>query len=180
LIICKNIKFFLLFFLNSFVSKVPSFFLRHSIYKLSGVKLSKNSSILRNVKILYPSNIFIGEGSIINSNCILDGRGAMLIIGKNVDIAPEVNIWTLQHDINSPVHDVVGSQVQIHDYAWIANRVIILPGVCIAEGTVVAAGSVVTSNTQPYSLYAGVPAKLKKKLNISKKSYSLNYKPPFH
>lgn len=176
----KIIKLFFLYFLNCFVSKIPFYFLRHSIYKLSGVKLSKNASILMKVKILYPSNIFIGEGSIINSNCTLDGRGAVLKIGKNVDIAPDVNIWTLQHDINSHKHDVIGSEVQINDYAWLANRVIVLPGVCIGEGTVVAAGSVVTSDTQPYSLYAGVPARFKKKLNLSKKSFNLNYKPLFH
>ena len=67
----------------------------------------------------------------------------------------------MQHDINSHKHDVIGSEVQIKDYAWLANRVIVLPGVCIGEGTVVAAGSVVTSDTQPYSLYAGVRQNLK-------------------
>jgi len=49
----------------------------------------------------------------------------------------------------------------IGDGAWIGARVIILPGVTVGAGAVIAAGSVVTSDCAPDSLYAGVPAQLK-------------------
>lgn len=49
--------------------------------------------------------------------------------------------------------------VQIGDYAWISRRAVILPGVTIGEGAVVAAGAVVTKNVAPYTVVGGVPAK---------------------
>ena len=52
--------------------------------------------------------------------------------------------------------------IYIDDDVWIGQRVIILPGVHIARGTVVGAGAVVTKDTVPYSVVGGNPARLLK------------------
>lgn len=86
-------------------------------------------------------------------------EGGGVIIGNNVDIAQEVNIWTEQHDYNSPDFVSIEKPVVIEDYAWIASRATILPGVTIGRGAVVACGAVVTKDVPPLCIVAGVPAK---------------------
>lgn len=90
---------------------------------------------------------------------MLDGRGT-LKIGDNVDIAQEVNIWTEDHDYNSPSFKSQVKPVFIEDYVWIATRATILPGVTIGKGAVVACGAVVTKDVPPLAIVAGVPAKI--------------------
>lgn len=105
------------------------------------------------------TNIRIGKVSNINPDCMIDSRGGTVSIGNYVDISPQVNIWTLQHDMNSPNFNTIGAKVIIEDYVWIGSRVTLLPGVCIGEGAVVATGAVVTKSVDAWSMVGGVPAK---------------------
>ena len=92
------------------------------------------------VKILDIRNIVIGKNSNINFGCILDGRGASVTIMECVDIAPQVNIWTMQHKVGSAFHESESFSVRIESGAWLANRVVILPGSRIGAEAVVGAG----------------------------------------
>ena len=114
----------------------------------------------------------------INSEVLLDGRGGKIIIGNNVDIAREVNIWTLEHDPNDDYHKTKGGDVIIEDYVWIASRATILPNVKIGRGAVIASGSIVTKDVPPMNIVAGIPAKIIGKRKSSLK-YNLKYKPMF-
>lgn len=140
--------------------------------------IGKNSNLLRNIKINNPSNIIIGENCVINSCSLLDGRGSKIVIGNNVDIAREVNIWTLEHDPHDDFHKTKGGNVIIEDYVWIASRVTILPGVRIGKGAVIAAGSIVTKDIPPMTIVGGIPAKIIG-TGKSKLSYNLYYEPLF-
>jgi acetyltransferase-like isoleucine patch superfamily enzyme len=70
-----------------------------------------------------------------------------------------VQIWTAQHDWQSADFAYVSAPVRIGDRAWICSRSIILPGVTIGEGAVVAAGSVVSKDVAPWTLVGGNPAR---------------------
>lgn len=139
---------------------VPCHPLRRLVCSIVMRQFGKSSAIYRNVELRSPYRISIGEGTVVNKNCLLDGRGGRLIIGNNVDIAQEVNIWTEQHDYNSPSYASTGAEVVIEDYVWIASRVTILPGVKIGRGAVVASCAVVTKDVPPLAIVAGVPAKI--------------------
>jgi maltose O-acetyltransferase len=108
---------------------------------------------------------------ILNSGVLLDGRGGKLVLGDNVDIAQEVAIWTLGHDPHDDHHATRGGDVRIDDYAWIGHRSIVMPGVHVGRGAVVAAGAVVTKDVPPLSIVAGVPAK-----RIGERRSSLKYR----
>lgn len=88
-----------------------------------------------------------------------------VLIGNNCRIAPHVIIMDGDfHDTQDRLSDGSKSRITIKDKAWVATRAMILKGVTIGEGAVVAAGSVVTKNVQDYTVVAGVPAKVIKKL----------------
>jgi len=136
----------------------------------------RGSSVLRNVELWTPKNIYIGDHVIINQRAFLDGRGAALTIGDNVDIAMEVIIWTLEHDISSSSHQTKMAPVIIEDHVWVGCRAQILPGVRVGRGAVIAAGAIVTKDVPAYEIWGGVPAK---RIGIRKNplTYNLNYRP---
>lgn len=136
---------------------VPSHFFRLFFYALAGVKLGKGSRIHMGAKFFYPANIKIGEDTIIGNDVFLDGR-EKLTIGDHVDIASEVMVYNSEHDVNSEDFRAVSAPVEIGDYVFIGPRAIILPGVKIGRGAIVAAGAVVTKDVADYAIVGGVPA----------------------
>ena len=77
--------------------------------------------------------------------------------------------------MNSDDFHAIGGKTIIHRYAWICSRSILLPGVTIGEGAVVASGAVVTKDVEPYAIVAGIPAKKigeRKKINFTYNPYS--------
>jgi len=107
--------------------------------------------------------ISLGSYSGLGVNCQLHGE---VEIGDHVMMGPDVMIWTRNHctsriDIPMCQQGVCSEEkVVIGNDVWIGARVIILPGVTIGSGSIVAAGSVVTKNVPEYSVVAGNPAQL--------------------
>jgi maltose O-acetyltransferase len=105
-----------------------------------------------------PSGIKIGEDTIIGDHAFLDGR-APLTIGNHVDIASSVMIYNSEHDLEKEDFSAKSGPVEIGDYVFIGPRAIILPGIKIGRGAVVAAGAVVTKDVPDFAIVGGVPAK---------------------
>ena len=148
----------LLYFYNHVVNRVPFHGMRLWSYRLL-FDIGEDSTVMLGLRVRSLRNVTIGKCTNINPNCLLDGRGGRLSIGNYVDIAPEVNVWTLEHDPMDPSFKSRGADVVIEDYAWIANRAIVLPGVRVGEGAVVAAGAIVTKDVPPYTIVGGNPAR---------------------
>lgn len=140
------------------VGKVPSHLARRLLYKFFGMKIGKNTLIYSGAEVRRPEWITVGNGSIVGNRSILDGRLG-ITIGKNVNISTGVWIWTVQHNYKDPKFGDIGGPVNIGDHSWISCRSIILPGVTIGEGAVVAAGSTVTRDVAPYTVVGGIPAR---------------------
>ena len=140
------------------VGHVPLHSVRNFIYIQAGIKMGKGARIHMGANFFYPSNIVIGEDTIVGSGIFLDGR-APLHIGRHVDIASEVMIYNSEHDLSSEDFRPVNQSVSIGDYVFVGPRVIILPGVKIGKGAVIAAGAVVTKDVAEYAIVGGVPAR---------------------
>lgn len=158
---------------NILLSHIPSRHIRLWILRLYGANIEKNVSMFADVSIRNISKLSIGTGSSIGPKVLLDARSG-LSIGKNVTIAYDAIIWTLHHDYNSIDFHVIGESVEIEDYSWVCSRAIILPGVRIGKGAVVASGAVVTKNVEPYTIVGGIPAKV-----IGMRNNELKYCPSF-
>jgi len=156
---------------NHLINGIPSYAVRHYYYKnICGLKIGRGSSIHMRT-FVDGQHIVIGENSVINRSCYLDGRGK-LIIGDKVSISPHVHIITVSHNMNSTDFENIFTEVNIGNYAWIGSRVTILPGITIGEGAVVGAGSVVTKDVAPFTFVAGTPA-----VKIKDRSQDLRYNP---
>ena len=162
-------------FIILILSFIPIGTFRLMIVKLSGVVIGKNTRINMGVRLYDPNNIVIGEDCVVGEGVVLDGRDK-LIIGDHVDIASEVMIYNSQHDINSDKFEAVSSPVAVGDYVFIGPRAILLPGVTVGEGAVIAAGAVVTKDVEPYTIVGGVPAKPIGERNIKNLKYRLTRK----
>jgi len=154
------------------VGYFPSHLFRRMVYRLAGVKLGKGSTIHMWANFFYPKGIEIGEDTIIGDHCFLDGRDK-LTIGDHTDIASQVLIYNSEHDLSDEYFRAKTAPVKIGSWVFIGPRAIILPGVEIGDGAVVAAGAVVTKNVPPLTIVGGVPAKEIGKRNLEKLHYRL-------
>lgn len=169
----KNIVYSFVAYYLYRLSYTPSHHVRNYVYRyVCGMKLCSDVVIYYGAEIRDPEKIEIGEGSVIGDNSILDGRNG-IIIGRNVVFASNVSIWTEQHDHRDPwfrVETQKKTPVVIDDRVWIGPNSIILHSVHIGEGAVIAAGAVVTKDVPPFSIVAGIPAKV-----IGERNHDLKY-----
>ena len=140
---------------------------RDLIEKLLENKIPKNSNILAPMEIDYGHQLKIGQMVFINhSLCVSAAAG--IEIEDGVQIAPQVTILTVNHDLKNKTI-VKCSPVHIEKNAWIGARAIILPGVTIGENAVVGAGAVVTKDVPANSVVVGNPAKVIKNIEMEEK-----------
>jgi acetyltransferase-like isoleucine patch superfamily enzyme len=143
---------------NGFVSHVPCYFLR-TFYLRNILRMRIGKGVAVHMGCFVTGrHITIGDHSVINRGCRLDGRNE-LRIGRNVSVSPECYIVTVDHRVDSPDFEIFHGPVTIGDYAWLGARAMVLPGVEMGEGAVAGAGSVVTKSVAAYTVVAGVPAK---------------------
>ena len=147
-----------IYMLCGIIALLPFHCVRIILLRLLRANIGKKVGLYRGFEVRSPWKLKIGNSTIIGHKAMLDARMG-LFIGNNVNLSNEVMIWTLHHDYNSPDFAQAGAAVIIEDYAWICSRAIILPGVTIGRGAVVAAGAVVTRNVAEYTVVGGTPAK---------------------
>ncbi len=113
------------------------------------------------------SKVRIGKRCTFNDFSLINAVGDVTI-GDDVHIASHVVIVSMNHIFKDPAKPIAlqGSSkvgITIEDDIWIGTSAVILDGVTIGKGSVIAAGAVVTSSIPPYSIAAGVPARVIKK-----------------
>lgn len=156
-----------------FIPWLPSKSLRNLGMRLAGAQVSKNVMFYPGFSVRNPKKLVIEDGVNIGPKSLLDARSG-LIIHRNAVIAYEAIIWSLNHDYNDENFCGKGAPTEIGAYAWICSRAIILPGIKIGEGAIVASGAIVTKDVPPYSVVAGVPARVIG--NREQKEYKYGYK----
>lgn len=148
------------FALNVFASRIPFTNMRQRVYALLGVRFEdhQTTNIMMHTEVQHPKGIQLGARTIVGRHCHLDGRGGVRT-HADVNISSYAQLITAGHDVHST--DLAGTTgaIEIGARAWIATGAIVLQGVTIGEGAVVAAGSLVRSDVAPYTIVAGTPAK---------------------
>ena len=161
----KKTKFTLFFRL---INKFYSYFSNLRNYIVTNVMFLKidignGNKLDANIIINEPQNIKIGHNNFIGRNVHLIGHG-YISIGNNCAIAADCKFISRNHlfsDRNITIY-AQGYElkpINIGDDVWFGYNVIVLPGVTLGSGCVVAAGSIVTKSFPDYSIISGVPAK---------------------
>lgn len=153
------------------LAHIPCQWFRKFVLRLLGARIDRSAVLYGGFEIRSPRKLTIGANSCIGHKATLDARGG-LTIGNNVNFSSEVMIWTAQHDYRDPMFGTDFKAVVIGETAWLGPRCIILPGVTVGEGAVIAAGAVVTKDVEPYAVVGGVPAR-----KIADRSKDLSYNP---
>lgn len=143
--------------------------LRSYLYRIAGVVMQPDIFFCGRAWIYGRGNLYIGESTWISPGAIIHTHlDADIRIGARCDIGPSVEFITGSHVIGTyqrRAGDGTASPISIGDGCWIGARTVILGGVSIGAGSVVAAGSVVTRDVPANVLVAGIPAKIKRILN---------------
>jgi acetyltransferase-like isoleucine patch superfamily enzyme len=136
-----------------------------------GIVLGRNVTIARGATLQCTGvlaepgvGIRIGDRSAVGAGAFLGGQGG-LAIGADVIMGPHVKIFTENHAFDAldrpmRAQGTRRASVTIADDCWIGAGATILAGVTIGTGCVIAAGAVVTRDVTPYSVVAGVPARM--------------------
>lgn len=136
-------------------------YLRRLFVKGMTDKCGKNVNIEHGAFLASGKGIEIGNNSGIGLNCRVAGP---LSIGDDVMMAPGVMIFTQNHetsDLSIPMRlqTAPKKKVTIGNDVWIGANAIILPGVTVGDGAIIAAGAIVTKDVSPYAVVGGNPAK---------------------
>lgn len=117
--------------------------------------------------------IEIGDHVSFNSNVYVNAcSGGTITIGNDVLIGPNAVLRASDHkfdDVTRPIRTQghTAGTIVVENDVWIGSNVTVVGGVRIGKGAVVAAGAVVTSDVEPYSIVGGVPARLIRKRSDS-------------
>ena len=159
--------FFSFNFLKSIASSFAYYLFEHVYWRfdintVNGVYRIHSTTSIRNAK-----NVFLGYDTRITTNCILwAGKASKIVIGDNVLIGPGVQLHATNHGYKlnkGPMtyQDRVEKDIKIGNDVWIGGNSVITAGVNLADGIIVAAGSVVTKSFDEKNIIiGGVPAKI--------------------
>jgi acetyltransferase-like isoleucine patch superfamily enzyme len=136
--------------------------IRYILLKTLAEKCGDNVSIHPQVYIFSPQKLSVGDNVSIHPMCYIDAAGKIKV-GDDVSIAHGTTIMSSTHryeNIDVPIKDqpVDLLKTEIKDNVWVGSKVTILAGITVDNGSVLAAGAVVTKNISKNTIVAGVPA----------------------
>ena len=121
----------------------------------------------------YGNHIKVGKNFFANYNCTILDVGKVTF-GDNCFLAPNVAIYTAGHPIHPDARNSMyeyGIDVTIGHNVWIGGNAVICPGVTIGDNCVIGAGSVVTKDVPAWSIAAGNPARVIRKITKEDRQY---------
>lgn len=135
------------------------------LLKLFGAKVRWSSNVLPSCRIWQPWKLTMGAYACLSADVDCYTVDA-ITIGENATVSQGVKLCTASHDITSKTMELTTAPITVGANAWVAGWAIILPGVTIGEGAVIAAGSVVTKDVESWTVVGGNPAKEIKKRRL--------------
>lgn len=165
----KCIYYSMVLFGNVVINKIPSRHIRKWFYQSLGAKIGKNTVICRRADILFPKGLKLANNVAVGWFVDLDARGG-ITVGHDTNISSHTKFITGSHDVDHPKFEASFKPINIGHHCWIGTGAIVLQGVTIGDGAVVAAGAVVTKDIPPYEVWGGVPARF-----IRKRTEDLDY-----
>lgn len=128
------------------------------LLKLFGAKIGKGCVVKASCEVWQPWNLTMGDYVALSENVICYTVDK-ITIGSQTTISRDAFLCCASHDVTSPIMELTYSPITVGSNAWIAARAIVMPGRNVGDGAVVAAGAVVASDVEPWTIVGGNPAK---------------------
>jgi putative colanic acid biosynthesis acetyltransferase WcaF len=135
----------------------PSSLLKIFFLKIFGAKIGNGVILKPSINVKYPWNLEIGDYSWVGEKTWLDSLGKIRI-GNNCCISQGTYFCSGNLDWTDTSFGLIVKSITLEDGVWVGARVTVLPGVTIKENSFIAAGSVLSKDTEPYMIYVGNPA----------------------
>jgi len=165
----NKLKVFIWYFTNTFLFKtmlpIPSS-TKVKVLKAFGATVGSGVVVKPNVKIKYPWFLTIGNDCWIGEDVWIDNL-ALVSIGNNVCLSQGAYLLTGSHDYKKEAFDLMLGEIVLEDGVWIGAKSLVCPNVTCKSHSVLAVGSIATSDLDAYGIYQGNPALFKRKREIT-------------
>jgi putative colanic acid biosynthesis acetyltransferase WcaF len=131
---------------------------RRMLLRAFGARLAGSARVRRTVRVECPWNLAIGEDSSVGDFATLYCLGPVRI-GKGVTISQGAHICAGSHDFRRRSMPLLRPPIEISDHAWICADAFVGPEVKVGEGAILGARAVAMRPLEPWTIYAGNPAK---------------------
>jgi putative colanic acid biosynthesis acetyltransferase WcaF len=128
------------------------------VLRIFGARLGANNFIYPSARIWAPWLLETGDVVAIASRAYIYNVGGMFI-GHHAIISEDVFLCGATHDYQDLEFPLISKPVRVEPYAWICSRAVVLPGVICGEGAVLGAAAVTSKSLDPWTVYAGNPAR---------------------
>jgi putative colanic acid biosynthesis acetyltransferase WcaF len=136
----------------------PFHFCRSALLRTFGARIGKNCRIYPHAKIWAPWNLYCEDCVCVADEVILYNP-EIITLSSYSTISQQAFLCGASHDYNDPNFPVISAPMKIGSYAWVCARATVQMGANLSEGSVLALGSIATKDLEPWSVYAGIPAK---------------------
>lgn len=131
---------------------------RALLLRLFGAKLGPNCHVYPKAVIWAPWNLFCEDVVAIANDAIIYNP-SLITLKSHCTISQHAYLCGATHDYDDPAFPMISKPINIGRYAWICARATVQMGVTVGDGAVLGLGSVTSKDLEPWTIYAGIPAK---------------------
>lgn len=143
---------------NLMITHLPGHQLRLAWLRGLGAEVGRGVCVFRGTTVIGAEHLVLGDRTQVGFRVVLDARGG-LRVAEDVLLSSDTQLLTANHNLASDDFERQVSPIVIADHAWVATRAVVLAGVTVGRGAVVAAGAVASRDVAPQHIVAGVPAR---------------------
>ena len=148
---------------------IPVSVLKKRLLVAFGANIGTGFVIKPRVNIKYPWHLTVADHVWLGEGVWIDNL-APVSLGSNVCLSQDAYLLTGNHDYKDEAFGLVVAEIAIESGVWIAARSVVCPGVRVGEHAIVAVGSVLVKDAEPFGIYQGNPAKLVRKRVVEQTS----------
>jgi putative colanic acid biosynthesis acetyltransferase WcaF len=131
---------------------------RSFLLRCFGATLGPNCHFYPKSRIWAPWNLICADGASLGDEAEIYNPSPVSM-GSHAIVSQQAYICGATHDYNDPSFPLISFPMSVGAYAWVCARASVSPGVNVGEGAVLGLGSVATRDLEPWTVYAGVPAR---------------------
>lgn len=131
---------------------------RAFLLRCFGAKLGPHCHFYPNSRVWAPWNLLCADGVSVGDEAEIYNPSPVSI-GSHAIVSQQAYVCGATHDYNDPAFPLISFPMNLGAYSWVCARASVSPGVNLGEGSVLGLGSVATRDLEPWTVYAGVPAR---------------------